>query len=94
MGCATSKTKGSQIKVRKPNGEAFDEKFWDDPSIKDASSREQTIVSIEDIHYYYKFEKKIGSGSFGSVNLGVPILQPTKQVAIKTIPKESVQGIP
>lgn len=48
------------MKVRKPNQELINDKFWDDPSIKDNGSREQTIASIENIHYYYKFEKKIG----------------------------------
>lgn len=76
MGCTTSKKKkdpSDPAKVRKPNTQLAEDKFWDDPSIKDNNSREQTISSIENIHYFYKFERKLGSGSFGSVNLGIPV---------------------
>ncbi|KAL4450456.1 hypothetical protein ABPG74_019354 [Tetrahymena malaccensis] len=97
MGCTNGKQKKEQKdpnKVRKPNAYLAEDKFWDDPSIKDNKQREQTIASIENIHYFYKFERKLGSGSFGSVTLGIPLNDPDKRVAIKTIQKESVQGIP
>ena len=36
MGCANGKEKkASSSKLRKPYGEDVDEKFWDDPNIKD-----------------------------------------------------------
>ncbi len=43
-----------------------DKSFWE---IQD-TTKEHTIASIENIHYFYNIEEKnLGSGSFGSVKL-------------------------
>ena len=95
MGCITAKPKREIEYTRKPSSSMADStKFWDDPHIIDMNSREQTIASVENIRYYYKFEKRLGSGSFGHVDLAYPLSQPSKKVAIKTIKKETVQNVP
>jgi calcium-dependent protein kinase len=46
----------------------------------------------EDIRLIYKLHKVIGTGNFGTVRLASPWANPSKLFAIKSIPKDKVQG--
>ena len=48
--------------------------------------QEQNTTSTDNIRKYYKFDKVIGSGCFGSVKLAYRKEDPTKSYAIKQIP--------
>ncbi len=67
MGCCSSKLTSTVT----PNNTRMpkimpDKSFWEISE----DNIEQTISSIENIHYFYKIhDKNLGSGSFGSVKL-------------------------
>lgn len=85
MGCTSSKTKKEKRFSEKNNAS----NFWEGTGTT-IGTNEQTISSIENIRYYYVFDRRLGKGSFGFVYKAHAVNDVKRIVAIKSIKKNAV----